>query len=200
MSRLITFGCSYTFGHGLADCTNYKDPSKLGWASVLSNKMNLPLVNISAPGASNLEILYNILNFKFEQDDVVVIMWSLSLRDLKFKKNLFGSKQYTPYKVMINKPWYAKQWIPEGDIKDYVIKSWIYIQHADLYLSNKNIKFLHYPSHPGELYQHKPDFINISNMSTDGIVQIDLADDGAHPGIESNKSMAENIYNTLCLK
>lgn len=195
MSRLITFGCSFTYGHGLIDC--FKDctkPSNLGWAPKLATLLNRSLVNISSPGASNLEILYNILNFNFEKEDIVVIMWSLPLRDLVFKKRLFDPRPFTPYKVLLNKPWYKRQWLPDGTLKDYIVKSWIYMQHADLLLQHKELSFIHYPAFPDQLSHGKPDFINLTNLHMDGFVIVDKAEDNSHPGLISNTLTAEKIY------
>ena len=81
MSRLIAFGCSYTYGHGLEDChVEPNNPglshSKLAWPSLLANMLNLEVVNCSNPGASNIHILWKLLNFKFNDDDLCVVMWS----------------------------------------------------------------------------------------------------------------------------
>lgn len=78
MSRLITFGCSYTYGQGLPDCentvintgikkfyVNSSAPSKQGWPSILSKRLDLELVNISAPGLlsnnQTANLLYEVL-------------------------------------------------------------------------------------------------------------------------------------------
>ena len=62
-NKLITFGCSNTFGVGLPDCwPNTEFPSKLGWAQQLANGVSLPLTNLSRPGASNLGILNDIIS------------------------------------------------------------------------------------------------------------------------------------------
>jgi hypothetical protein len=200
MNRLITFGCSFTYGQGLPDCLNFKSPSKMGWPSMLAEKLNKEIINISSPGASNLEILYNILNFNFHQSDTVVVMWTRPLRDLKFKSRLFDNKSFTPYKILMNKPWYKKQWVPDGDLRDYIIKSWIYMNHADLLFKSNNVNYLHYPAFPKEIEEHKPNFIKISNLSLSGIIHADKALDDSHPGLESNKLTSENIFKILCSK
>jgi hypothetical protein len=112
---------------------------------------------------------------------------------MKFKKRLFSSQPYTTYKFWLNKPWYKKQWIPDGDERDYTVKSWLYIQHADLYLKNHSLKFLHYPAFPNDLFKDKPGFINV-NTCNDGFIVVDQADDNSHPGIKSNELTAENIF------
>jgi len=69
MKKIVTFGCSVTYGHGLPDChiapdMPGKSPSKLAWPSLVANQANVQLSNQGKCGASNLEILYNILKYK----------------------------------------------------------------------------------------------------------------------------------------
>lgn len=202
MTRLITFGCSLTYGQGLPDCNSTSSPpSQLGWPKILSDNLGKELVNISSPGASNLEILFNILNFKFIPTDEVVIMWSYAFRDLEFKRSFFNFKKikFTPHKILLNKPWYKKQWLPTETLDDYIVKSWIYMHHADMYLKSKNIKFLHYPVCPTELDKLKIESIVLNNLCMDGIYSVDLADDNMHPGLKSNQLTADHIY-SLCIK
>ena len=79
MSRLVTFGCSFTSGYGLTD------PSQ-AWPGILGKLSNRTVVNKSIPGSSNLEILNNILSFKFKKDDIVVVGWTYCHRDIVFNK------------------------------------------------------------------------------------------------------------------
>jgi hypothetical protein len=60
MSRLITFGDSFTFGHHLPD------PNTQSWPAILADLLNRELVNVADPGASNIEILTAILSFDFK--------------------------------------------------------------------------------------------------------------------------------------
>jgi hypothetical protein len=104
MSRLIAFGCSFTYGQGLPDCKigeNWSDfantPSLLSWPFLLGKKLDIPTINKGVPGASNTEILYHILNFEFEPRDKVVIMWSLPNRDVYF---LPGRRKKKPFRQL----------------------------------------------------------------------------------------------------
>jgi hypothetical protein len=206
MKKLITFGCSFTYGHGLPDCLHKNGhgpldyPSKMGWPSMLGNHLNLTVINKSVPGASNLEILYHLLNFNFSNDDTVVIMWTFPFRDLFFErtfKNWLNNKTYTQLKIFLQKSRWRKLWIPDGDERDYAIRSWIYMHHASLLLKSKNLKHLHYLAIPLDLICHKPDYIEIENLCTDGFTMVDKAADNLHPGIESNKLTAEKILDEL---
>jgi len=211
MSRLITFGCSYTYGQGLPDCENTvvntgiknfyinsSTSSKQGWPSILSKQLDLELVNISAPGASNFEILHNILNFKFKETDTVIIMWSHYLRDLYFRN--FLTWICSKYRLgvwqkhfMVRK--IVRKWIEQMNERDFNLKSWVYIHHADLYLKTKNVRYVHFPAVPDELTEH-PCHYKIDNFYTQGIPLLDTVADG-HPGILSNNQTANLLHEIL---
>ena len=59
MRRFVVFGCSIAAGYGL-------DSKEEGWASILSKRANLELVNNGIPGASNKLICSKITQFKFK--------------------------------------------------------------------------------------------------------------------------------------
>lgn len=73
--RLVTFGCSLTQGFGLDSPKSIK-PSKKAWPSILGGFFDCPVINRGYPGASNKEIHWNILNYNFRPDDIVVVLWS----------------------------------------------------------------------------------------------------------------------------
>jgi hypothetical protein len=196
-NRLIAFGCSFTFGVGLPDCFKHqgaeKIPSKLGWVQILADKMNLTAHNMSKPGSSNLEILDNILKFKFEESDIVVVMWTMPTRELYLRR-------FPVKKDLQMGPWntdsISKRWIESLDDHDQGVKSWINAHHADLVLKQNNVKYLHIPCFPKAWDPHKPDYINIDNMDMTGLIKVDEGLD-PHPGIESNKLTADKIFNLL---
>jgi hypothetical protein len=56
--KLVTFGCSFTYGHGLADCmaedgSNGPTASEQAWPSVLGKLTGMKVDNVSEPGSSN---------------------------------------------------------------------------------------------------------------------------------------------------
>jgi hypothetical protein len=203
MSRLITFGCSYTYGTGLPDCKNWMfdklhnfTPSKMGWATLLATKMKLELVNESFPGSSNTEIMYNVLKFNYNKDDLVVIMWTHYVRDMLFNFQF----KYPFFRDRLG-PWakthQERKWAEYLSEKDYAMKSWFHMHHADLHLQTQGVKYIHYPATPSELEQHKLDFINLKNYYNNGIKYVDKATDDMHPGVESNRLVAEKMYRIL---
>ena len=94
MSRLLCFGDSFTFGHGLPDAVwshlddnePVETPSKYSWPSKLAAMMDLEVVNAGSPGASNKEIWDTILRTKFTRDDRVCIMWSHTHRTCQIRE------------------------------------------------------------------------------------------------------------------
>ena len=92
---LWTFGCSHTYGHGLEDCWVSSDngagnvPSKLGYASILAEKLNVPLKNMSRPGIGNKHIFFRlqqeITKNRIGSNDIVLIQWSYVERNCIIK-------------------------------------------------------------------------------------------------------------------
>ena len=47
ISHLVVNGCSFTYCQGL------ESPNTQGWPALLAKKLNVPVVNLAAPGSSN---------------------------------------------------------------------------------------------------------------------------------------------------
>ena len=95
--KLVVFGCSFTFGHGLPDCVSEDgtgpgtQPSKMAWSNHLKTFGKFhSLDNKGIPGASNKIILNEIVNYDFNEPTVVIVLWSNFER-----KTIF--KEYIPY-------------------------------------------------------------------------------------------------------
>lgn len=96
--KLVVFGCSFTFGHGLPDCVDEDgtgpgtQPSKMAWSNHLQTFGKFhSLDNKGIPGASNKIIVNEIVNYDFNEPTVVIVLWSNFER-----KTIF--KEYIPYK------------------------------------------------------------------------------------------------------
>ena len=89
--KLVTFGCSFTYGHGLSDCmaedgSNGPTASEQAWPSVLGKLTGMKVDNASSPGSGNLMITKAIVDYsKFTKQTVVVIMWSNNDRETIYK-------------------------------------------------------------------------------------------------------------------
>ena len=199
MSRLIAFGCSYTYGHGLADCHIEPNlfglnPSKLAWPNLLANMLDLEPVNCSNPGASNIHILWKLLNFDFKDDDLCVIMWThfgrLPYSNLKYNSSIIEWDNYD--NDLIRR-------LPEIEEENIVVKNYMSIHHGYLHLLSKKIPhhFIIWPS-DGPLY--KKHFINIPNMHGEInalLCNIDKALDNNHPGENTHMSIATKLFNKI---
>lgn len=199
MSRLITFGCSFTFGTGLKD-------TKDSWPSVLGQLTGRKVINKGVPGASNLEILNNILSFKFREDDLVVVGWTYCHRDLIFnsyKPNVrIGSGQLNGL---------FEKWVELHNNYDNNVRSGIYIHHAELYMNSMNLENYNFWAPPkatmiidrlfdltvSEYTGSNPKFVKKNTLYKDILNIDDLALDNSHPGTLSHKNAAEKLFRII---
>ena len=179
--RLVTFGCSYTNG-------NYIDYESL-WPSVLSRLLKATCVNKGVSGAGNLEILWNILNFEFKPDDIVVVMWSHFSRDHIFNKNGFTRIRESDDDL-------TRHWALTHSEHDVNIRNWLTIHHADLYIKQFAKVYHILGGDPHLELDAKPTYIKIDTLLDIVFENFDLAPDN-HPGRKSHKILAEKIYSNV---
>lgn len=79
--RLVTFGCSLTYGQFLDN----RDTQS--WPALLGDKLNVEVINKGWHGSSNKEILYEILNFDFQPTDLCIVLWTNLYRWTIFKED-----------------------------------------------------------------------------------------------------------------
>ena len=141
MSRLVAFGCSYTYGHGLEDCVDEDmragpQPSRFAWPQLLANSLNLKCVNQGEPGSSNKQIWYRLVNYEFHPTDRVFILWSTNGRHCVIQEDNqvdpIGHWVTTKSSRMYYKHLYTEQ--------DQAIDSKLRIEHASYHLSAKHIE------------------------------------------------------------
>lgn len=83
--RFVAFGCSHTWGDGILPGDSWDTlPSTASWAQVLSNKFNIPVLNLAKSGGSNLLILHAIRNHNWQAGDIALIQWTYFERDTIF--------------------------------------------------------------------------------------------------------------------
>ena len=140
MSKLWTFGDSFTFGHGCRPFStdknsvynlkysNYINLDRPIWPEYVAKQLNLELYNDGVNGASNELILDNVLNHvsEFKKDDIIILQISTSVRyDFPFIKeqkmmggwekevrdNLYDPENKSPY--------FLKTIFSTNIIKDY---------------------------------------------------------------------------------
>jgi len=81
--KLHAYGDSWTEGQGTVD--NRKEWKKHSWVKLLSDRLKIKSYNNGISGSSNLKIFNKVIsdirNGKIKNNDLVIIMWSSSLRD-----------------------------------------------------------------------------------------------------------------------
>jgi hypothetical protein len=204
MTRLVTFGDSFTYGHGLVDCFIPPDrapdtPSKLAWPQVLGDMLGIEVINKSSPGNSNVQILRDILNFEILPTDLVIVGWTYSLRDCIFKKNIFGVKSEFRLNVWHKDTKFIKKFFEVHNDYDLAVKAGLYVHHVESYLKTKNIKQFHFFAMHG-WFEVMPVFtIEPENFIHKEIIQhkLDRALDNSHPGPLSHQQAAEKLYEII---
>jgi len=122
MNRLITFGCSLAYGHGLSDCFKWQNnepgdvASELAFPALIAKRLKLDNFNLSRPGASNKEIWNKAINFAYETTDTVIVHWSYPDRTIIYNDN--GTETYiAPWQDNIESSLFYKHF--HSDIEAY---------------------------------------------------------------------------------
>ena len=193
MPRLVTFGCSHTFGVGLPDIhPNNDSPSAMAWPSLLAKMLNREVQNEAVGGSGNAEIFDKIIRYKFLPDDMVIIMWSHFVRLEHFKIN---AVTYLGFREWKNTMRYDDPNLSyENAYKNYVI-----FHHCELFLKNKNIEAYCVPGFKPDWDTYPiPKFLRLENyLEIDKFFKVDRASDGQHFGVKSHKKLSEIIYNKI---
>lgn len=200
MTRLIAFGDSVTYGQGMEDCngpefTPGPEPSKFAWPQILADKLNIQVVNNSLSGISNLHMLWRILNFEFQSNDICVVQWTH-----------FGRTPLTrlTYEHK-DKEWLADDYnkatmlqIEETQPTHLGLKNYLIMHHAYLHLKTNKIKHV-FMSSTKDLSVYKlPDSLKIPELSsTIKLPRVDLALDKQHVGPKSHEILALLLYHKI---
>jgi hypothetical protein len=189
--RLVTFGCSYTYGHGLSDCLDNDGnpgptPSKLSFSSLAAKKLNCEYINLGKSGNSNKEIWNDILNFKFQKNDIAITTWTYYSRFCIIKSDSIRR---------IN-PWIDEEkifYMNYSNRYDMILDFFNRLNHSNFYLKSIGIKNYNYIIE--NLDDLEPSWNKIAILGL--FEKIDKADDGCHPGPISHSIFAGNIYNHI---
>lgn len=181
--NLKTFGCSFTYGHGLPDCiqedmmTHGFSPSNMAWPNHLKGICGFKkLYNLSKPGISNKTILKRIVEHDYTEKDIVVILWS------NFDRQTFWKDPKTKLHIVPLRPdmshnldlaWYEyhgaaneKEYL---EILDQYFGTFHYdfdvcfnnvsiINYAHAYLKSKNVRSYHLHANHSIPKEHKKYF------------------------------------------
>ena len=194
-SRLVTFGCSLTFGMNLDDnYPNNQFPSKFSWPVNLAKLLDVPIENKGILGASNKQILYTLLNYNFSADDIVFVLWSHHDRHCIITDlNEIESLGVWMKKNKSSRLFFKQLW----NFYDRKIESYFYYNLAHFYLQQNNIKHVFLTSDKKNIDLNlKWNSINFLNVFLNDIRYLyPLAKDKHHPGIEAHENFAQIIYN-----
>lgn len=202
--NLVAFGCSSTYGQGLSDCFKSltaagPHPSEFAWPSQLANLLEINCINQSLPGSSNLSILNRILNYRFEQTDIVFVMWSFYARDL-----IYNEDGYNTNLIATDSSTLAKCWLTTHNNYDLMMKSWLYTHHAYSYFKSKNLRFVFLKNKVEEDFLNvMPEWASHITFSKYSIYDFSiensypLARDSRHPGPKCHLEFAKALHNEL---
>jgi len=212
MEKIVFFGDSYTYGIGLSDCMfgcpseNLPPPSKLGWANLLCEMRNASGRNLSVPGASNLQILWTLLNTKIDPAEIIIIQWSFWDRDCLLDD-----------KIIKIGPWIesSESYYELHSNSDMIKRNWLNINHGLLWLQQQpnlffmlgNIRNYRGPSTTLnwlKKYNALPESENNILKLTDAMIPYFFAhfwcytaEDNDHAGPKTNAHWAEFVNNLL---
>lgn len=210
--RLIAFGDSNTYGHSLPDKPSVYDPltklytaadepSDLAFPKLIANHFDIPVINLSSPGGSNRLIWYNIINFDFQPDDIVICTWTYSNRSCLIMPDRIENLGVWPSMVPAVKN-YAKFIASSNSKLDLETSSYLYMDHSLKYLKNKVKKVQNYKVHRPD-YKKIPPWCEIDFICALGdIVSLeekDFALDGKHYGVKSHEKFAKRMIQDLTI-
>lgn len=185
--RLVAFGCSNTYGHAL------DNPTTEAWPAILSDLTGHEVINNGVSGASNLEILHNVLTYPFQSTDAVIIMWTIVNRDALFHTN--GLQQLGVWQETE----LIRHWVAVHDEFDLIKRSWLNIHHANLHCASSQLPCYNFAVDYKRLAAHRPKFIDtpLLDANVDVFKFIDRAHDKMHPGAKAHINIANKIRSMI---
>lgn len=216
MNRLVTFGCSLTYGQSL------ENRMEQSWPAQLGKLLNLETDNQGGCGSSTKRIWWDCINYKFKPSDTVVICWTHRDRWCIIKSPI-DTEQYEQWDIdqIADKTNYLavaenleienfNQWQIDNNPKgkmwyehfhndfDMMVNYFALANHTNYYLGNKVQKIYH-------LYATTNDypipFFNEIKFLSPNLSQIrrqfPLAPDGWHPGPQAMEEYARQIHKEI---
>lgn len=219
MSKIFFFGCSYTYGHGLSDCRleipKYA-PSKIGWAAQVAKGAGKECVNLSDPGGSNRQAVHLAQRCGIQSGDIAIFHWT-------FMNRYFYIHRHPTKGVLTTKVgnWMLEK-TRNVRIKGH-FNSWdeahmlhdteILVDYINTRFEKNGIKCINfepiiYKKRNQESWEDRywnSDAIDcMTKFDNHNLLywqneisktkgEVDLADDGSHPGLLSNTRFAEYI-------
>jgi|TARA_B110000908_G_scaffold103855_1_gene122272 hypothetical protein len=212
--RLITLGCSQTYGHGLSDISKQggqpvmsKGPSQQAWPALLGHKLDCKISNMAMPAASNKHIAHSVSTFEgtkkpIKRNTIIVFCWTYMLRSCIIKED--GSFTYIhAHKVnehaagyKESEAWVNYRLLADPEHTDMLHDNLVWMSWANQYARRRTPHVYNFSMMGGidkdlqKLYN-----INILQDLTYITRQHPLALDNSHLGPEAHKEVA-NVINT----
>lgn len=210
--RLITVGCSQTYGHALPDCYVEdgrtddglgiaEQPSKMAFPQLIGDYLELEVCNLSWPGGSTKNMWYELVHFDYKPTDKVICVWTFPNRSMVVKR---GKKMHLgiwPSLVPMNKAYQKFVAISNSD-EDLELQAYQHMDHAHKVVAPQVDSILHYKLSRVQ-YETMPSWCEFNfHNALDCIVPpetMDLALDDRHYGIESHKRIARQMIQDLTI-
>jgi hypothetical protein len=181
------------YGVGLPDCWPIPSPpSKFCWPAIVASELGREHVNMSVCGAGNKRIWYEISNFKFKKDDLVLILWSFPNRYTIINspsdiKNLHHNNDEP-----LSNAYFQNLY----DIYDSKIMSKLFVDNANRLLKEKNINF--FQMTVKKRYQYMFGNLEYLPITMDAYETLyTRAIDNDHAGINGHKAFAVDLLKLL---
>ena len=180
------------------DGSDRHEPSDYAWPSVLQDMLKVEVINTAIPGMSDKFILQRILDFEFQQDDIICILWP------PFDRFCFFNEDET---VHLGAFWTDRDKKSKMFFKhfhsehDSMLNFFRTTDYVDLYLNklNKNIKH-HQMLFSKTYFPLQPKWCTTQFMEVDLLTIRDrhpLAEDQIHPGVEAHVEIANFFYTSI---
>jgi len=204
MNRIITIGCSHTYGDALDDNWDFEKnetiknfPSKFSWPNLLGKMMGMECVNLSSSGASNYSIQQKLVTTSLKKTDIVFILWTYSDR-IHFFRDEIGKHIFINSwsDTNIAKLWYENFYF---DYDNY-LKNILIINQVDSFLKNRVEKCYHMivEETMTKLFDNSIHKIPILCSKFENILNSNpKANDNWHMGKEGHRVFSEEILKSI---
>jgi hypothetical protein len=201
--RIIAFGCSYTYGHGLSDCivdSMYPGevPSKHAFPNLLAVRLGIQCCNFSKPGGSIKFMWHQAMNiYEPRENDIVINMWTNPNRNCVLAEELEKIKHLGSWQTDKPSKYFYKHL--ENDY-DSACNAWIQINSVNNYLKDKVSLIIN-----GFVnYKRAIQTINPKWNAIDCDIEFQpignkhpLADDNNHWGPLAHAELSEELYKMI---